>query len=441
MKILSLNVNNFLRIEALEITPRGNTVKITGKNDQGKSSTLKAIDAALTGGKGAEEPIHGDATKAEIELKLGSGETINYIVKRTYVRRDDKPVLATLTVTTPDGAKYGKPQETLDKILGAVSLDPVKFLEMKPDQQAKAVRAFVPDYDFVAAEKEIKANFDKRTDVNREVARLKAELDGLGDARDVAEPIDVSQLLQAIEDAGKAERAKMEAEQHVKDAEFKIEAYGRNKDAIQRKIDGLKAQLADAEKEMAENDRFIDSGRVMLEEVAAKVSQMRPIPDVSEIRTKIDEAQSFNEQQAEARMHNSRIERLKAALEVQEKEAAALTKAITDGREAGDKAMANAKLPVEGLSFTEDTVLLNGYPFSQASFSKRLMTAVAIAAAHAPELRLVRIEDGDKLDDDSQEALAKFADEHDLQVWMETVQHGEPVGFVIEDGKLKGYAE
>lgn len=442
MKILSLNVQNFLRLEALEIVPEGNTIKITGKNDQGKSSALKAIDAALTGAKGAvEQPIHGDALKATIELKLGDGETISAIVTRTYVKRDGKDDLATLTVTTTDGAKYPKPQEFLDKVMGGLSLDPVKFLDMKPEQQAKAVRGLVQGYDFDAAAAQNKQDYEKRTDVNREIKRLEGELAGLPEETEASEIIDVQKLIDKLESVNEIERVRLRLQSDVRDVEGKLamaEEHGRRLD---EEIDILRRQLAEAEKAREQANGTIEGVKKQLDEARAALNASSEPIDTQEIRDQINEAQAHNEAVRAAAAAKTRRDRLESELKTRMAEAKALTDAMADRDAAAATAIREAKLPIEGLSFTDDTVLLNGYPFSQASFSKRLMTAVAIAAAHAPNLRLVRIEDGDKLDDESQAALAAFAEKHDLQVWMETVQHGEPVGFVIEDGKLKGYVE
>ena len=47
MRIISLAASNFARLRAVEIRPTGALVPIVGRNDQGKSSVLKAIWTAL----------------------------------------------------------------------------------------------------------------------------------------------------------------------------------------------------------------------------------------------------------------------------------------------------------------------------------------------------------------------------------------------------------
>lgn len=53
-------------------------------------------------------------------------------------------------------------------------------------------------------------------------------------------------------------------------------------------------------------------------------------------------------------------------------------------------------------------------------------------------LRLERVRDGSLLDDEAMKLLAEYAEENDLQVWIERVDSSGAVGFVIENGMLKG---
>ena len=49
MQIIRLEADSFKRLRAVDITPRGDMVMITGRNAQGKSSVLDSIQAALAG--------------------------------------------------------------------------------------------------------------------------------------------------------------------------------------------------------------------------------------------------------------------------------------------------------------------------------------------------------------------------------------------------------
>ena len=46
--------------------------------------------------------------------------------------------------------------------------------------------------------------------------------------------------------------------------------------------------------------------------------------------------------------------------------------------------------------------------------------------------------DGSLLDDEAMKTLAAMADENDYQIWIERVDSSGQVGFVLEDGHVKG---
>src|SRR4030042_1948495 len=56
MKILELSIRNLRKIEAIDISPTGNVIKIEGPNNQGKSTVLDSIFLTL-GGKIAFDPM------------------------------------------------------------------------------------------------------------------------------------------------------------------------------------------------------------------------------------------------------------------------------------------------------------------------------------------------------------------------------------------------
>lgn len=72
LKIIKLEANNVKRLKAVEITPVGHTVTISGKNDQGKTSILDSIEYALAGNRTiCEKPVRLGEAKARIVCDLG----------------------------------------------------------------------------------------------------------------------------------------------------------------------------------------------------------------------------------------------------------------------------------------------------------------------------------------------------------------------------------
>ena len=163
MKIISLIAENIKRISAVEIAPDGNLVQITGRNGQGKSSILDAIWWALAGTKHIQaQPIRKGADAAHIQLDLGE-----VVVRRTFRRKGEDEFTTSLSVESPDGARFKSPQDVLNAFLGALSFDPLEFARMKPREQFDALRHFVPGIDFDQIDGKNRADYAKRTDAGR----------------------------------------------------------------------------------------------------------------------------------------------------------------------------------------------------------------------------------------------------------------------------------
>ena len=132
MKIVKLQAQNIKNLKAIEITPDGNVIQLTGKNGAGKSAILDAIFSGLTGAKIDDVIRHGEE-KGNVEINLGE-----FIIKRVYKKDGDR-----LEITNPEGLKYTSPQTMLDKLLGKLTFDPLSFKDMKPIKQKEVLMNMV----------------------------------------------------------------------------------------------------------------------------------------------------------------------------------------------------------------------------------------------------------------------------------------------------------
>ena len=183
MRIIKLVAENFKKIRAVEITPTGDLIEITGRNGAGKSSILDAIWAALKNADHIQAmPIRKGADKARIRLDLGE-----LVVERKF-----SPSGSVLTVESDKGARFTSPQGILDKLLGALTFDPLAFVNQEPREQFESLRKIVPlEVDLDQLDRLKRTDFDKRTEINREAKSLRAQADGIA-VPDMlpAEPID-----------------------------------------------------------------------------------------------------------------------------------------------------------------------------------------------------------------------------------------------------------
>ena len=99
-KIVQLTAENVKRLSVVEITPKGNVIVIGGKNGQGKTSVLDAIEYALAGDPAAKMPVRRGEEKAHVVVELD-----DLIVKRTFTAAGG----TSLVVTNKDGVKQLSP--------------------------------------------------------------------------------------------------------------------------------------------------------------------------------------------------------------------------------------------------------------------------------------------------------------------------------------------
>ncbi|NTD85444.1 AAA family ATPase [Agrobacterium tumefaciens] len=423
MKIVQLNAENIKRLVAVEIRPDGNLVEITGKNGQGKTSILDAIWWALDTNKTVQsKPVRDGAESGFIELDLGE-----YIVRKKFTPRENGDVTISLTVKNKDGAKFGSPQELLSGFIGDLTFDPIAFSRMKPRDQVTALRALVPGYDFEAADKANRDDFDQRTDINRRARELKAQIEGLSVPEGTPdERISSDDLMQELQSA--------------LEKNAQADAVVAKRANIAERISNMEETIAFKKQQVKDLQSQIVKAELDLEELRDEedgLGEPAEKADIEAIRRRVTESEEINR----------RVDRKKqrAALEKELSEAeemsASLTKTIEARKSAAAKAVREARLPVAGLELTEEAILLNGQPFNQASDAEQLRVSIAVAGAMNPRLRIVRVRDGSLLDNDSMAALTSYAEENDLQLWIETVQSNRETAIVIEDGRVRSTEE
>jgi len=412
MKIVALNAENIKRIVTVEIKPDGNLVQITGKNGNGKTSVLDSIWWALDGAKNIQAaPIHKGATHGRIRLDLGE-----IIVTRTF-KNGKSGQTSSISVTSADGAKFPSPQAMLDGLLSSLAFDPLAFSRMGPKDQFDTLKKFVPDVDFNAIDEANRRDFVERADINRSAKDLKSAIEVLKvDVNGPTELVVEKDLVDQLEAA-----AQKNADRGTREANRK------------RMADEANDQMNKA------NALIIES--VKLKEASEKTQkkldgagQLADIIDVSEIREKINKAKATNENVAAIARQKAMVEKF----EKYEAQAKELTSAMEVREIEKRKKVAKAKLPVRGLSFGDNAILLNELPFDQASDAEQLQTSVSMAMALNPKLKVIRVRDGSLLDEDALKLLSEMADTNDYQVWIERVDGSGKVGFVLEDGMIKG---
>lgn len=468
MRIVALTAENVKRLTAVHIEPTGNVVQITGRNRQGKTSVLDAIWWAIEGAEHIQaSPIRKGATKARIRLDLGE-----IIVTRKFSAKEDGGFTTSITVESPDGAVFKSPQKLLDDLVGELSFDPLAFGRMKPRDKFDALRKFVEGVDIAHLDALNEGDFKRRTDINRDLKNAKAAVEATVVAADPpAERVDTTELVAQMEKASehnsdietrkanrlaaaeRIEALRAAAVAHLANVDVTNGAVakrlGEDVADIEQQIQALQARIetlrAKAAEQVAGNREYLTSMAASAtreaDEIEAKVAAAPPLAksiDVANLAAQINAANDSNRLLDQWEKDIARKRELQAAADDLAQQSDELTAKITERAQQKQAAIAKAHLPVDGIGFGDGYITLRGVPFEQGSDAEQLEASVAIAAALNPKLRVIRIRDGSLLDDDAMQRLGEIAEQRDFQVWIERVDGSGTVGFVLEDGHLKG---
>lgn len=426
LHIVSLTAENVKRLVAVSITPTNKLVEITGKNGAGKTSVLDSIWWAL-GGAGSlqKAPIRKGQDSARIRLDLG-----DYVVTRKFARAEDGEFTTSLSVENADGGRLTKGQTLVESFLGSLTLDPLEFARMKPRDQFETLKGYVEGVDIEAIDAANRTDFDKRTDINRQVKAKQAEADAIPipsatPALKVDESALVDELSAVADHNAQIERRKDARAQAAAD----IERYQQEAINARDRASDLRAQAESWETEAANND-------TRASELTTKLANAEQLPDpkdAAEVRARLDAAKATNALVDQA----TRRKTLKDEATKLEKDSGDITDRIEARNKQKQEAIAAAKMPVDGITFADGAILFGGVPFDQASDAEQLRASVAIAMAGEPRLRVLRIREGSLLDDEGLKIVAEMAQARDFQVWVERVDTSGSRGFVIDDGHVR----
>lgn len=391
-KIVRFEAENFKRLKAVEITPTGEIIELTGANAQGKSSIIDGI-AATFGGASAvpPEPIHRGAKKGHVEIDVGA-----FRVRREFTTRGDR-----LKMIAADGTDIAKPQTELTRLCGGtLAFDPLSFMREKPAEQARILREMV-GLDTTEMDAASKAAYDARTTVNRDLKSATARRDVIKVPAGAPESeVSASYLLQRIADARKAN--------DERDRQF-------------RRAGEIRQRMANLERDLERLAEELES--ITLGEPA----------DTAALEDELTNLEARN-RAARARVDADAIDNQIAALEAESKR---YTDAIDDIAAKKKAMVEGASYPLPGLAVVDGVVTYNDLPLLQASQAEQLRVSTAIGMALNPRLHVMLINDGSLLDSTSLRMVAEMAKAADFQVWIERVDESGERGIVIEDGRVK----
>lgn len=476
MIIKRLELVNFQVISEFNADFEGNVYFITGDNELGKSTVLKAIGALLTGARDAV--LKNGENKGFARMVIGDdGE--EYKVELRYTKSNPR---GTLSITQKSNGMRSDNVSMLQKIFGYTDFDAVEFSRWSETaegrrKQIEVVKSLLPEKvrkRIAEIDSEIIDLKDKRLFSNRELKQynaLCAEAENnlsSGDVEKFTVPKDITTLMQEQQVAAqlieKAKTVRASREQRIIQLSAIPERIKQVDKDYLNKIENIKSRLIEARKAYEE--------RLALAEKAYKEAQDMLTEDSKQVETdKANQLKSIEEERVDLEIRKANAdkwleeyekdnpekldtaERLKAAEEYNKKcrivseykEKVRLRDSVAKDVDAMEKRLeklaserenliSDSKLPISGLSFTNEGLELNGVPFiaGKVSDSQIMEVAAKLIIASNPTVKVFRIARGESLGQKRLQAILDLAKKEGFQGFIESVVRGQQ-DLIIEE--------
>jgi DNA repair exonuclease SbcCD ATPase subunit len=440
MKIIKFKAANFQKLKVVEIAPDGNVVQITGKCEQGKTTILDAIHAALGGGKMPAEPIRQGEKKASVEIDLG-----DMIVTRSFT-----PAGSSLKIVNKEGFKASKPQDLLDKLVGKLAFDPLEFARADSKKQVEMLLGVIDLKIDLAKLQELagiefkefenpldtlneayKEVLENRKLTNRQLDSAKKVLADMPVVEKV-EKIPLADLVEEKEQLEKINKNHKDQRDQALDQQYVVDSCGREVEDKKQEIIEIEHLLAEAKLELIKKESLLDAAVKdlgIMNDVASALQDA----DLTDINTRIATVDETN------RQADKYVQRQAKQIELDKFQAESddYTGRLKNIIDYKNTLVKSTKFPVEGLDFANGGINYNGVPFAQSSTAQKLKVSTAIGMAINPKLRVMLIDGAESLDSTQKQIVADMAKDNDYQLWITEVNENEKIGIYIEDGAVK----
>ena len=465
MYIKKLELLNFQVIEKFEAEFNGTVYFVTGDNELGKSTLLKAIGALLTGQR--DDVLRSGASKGFAKMVVGDdGE--EYDVQLSFTENNPR---GTLTIKQKTTGMATNNVSMLQRIFGYQDFDAVEFSRWSETaegrrKQIAVVKALLPEpvrNRIAEIDESVATMKAERTGVNRDVKTFATLFESIenqlapGDVEKFAAPVDVTELMERqqnnaklIEKAKTVRMALETRKQQLAEIPTRIEAEKAKADETRaecaKRVESARilyekavAEQKEAEKRITDlynaNVANIEAEKVYFEERKANAEKWLETyeannPEKSNVAELLVNAEAHNKRfnlvcQYKEKKHQyesvkAKAEQMDADIDKLSKERATL--------------IANAHLPIAGLSFSDDGLELNGIPFvpGKVSDSQTMEIAAKLVIASNPTVKVFRIGRGESLGQKRLETIIDIARRNGFQGFIEQVQRGQTEMLVEE---------
>lgn len=452
MKTSLIKVRSMFGIHEAELGS-GN-YELTGKKGTGKSSLLDAIRTNLTNRSDRAYIVKQGADEGEILIETDTGLRID--------RKFKAEMETGLLSLKENGLNVPRPQSFLNEIITPLQLNPVEFINMPVAEQNRIILNLIDypwdmkwiedkfgeipkgvDYhqNILSVLDQIQADngvyYQTRQQINSDRLYKRKAAEEI--AASIPEHFDAAkweaydtgakyaELSKIQQENGKIARAKAFRDSYndklrgiTADRDIAIsnakDAISSERDGLNRTIERLKAEIKAAEDKLTGLDSKLadkvklaqadfETAKAKLDAdtgIADQYADIEPTPTTA-LQEEIATAEAMKKHLNEY----ARMKRMQDEVDELTEKSDALTEKITLARTLPGQVLAEAKIPVEGLTVKDGKPLVNGLPLSNLSDGEKLDLCVDVTIAKKNDgvLQIILIDGAERLDDKSREAL------------------------------------
>lgn len=447
MKLLKYTIQNVMGVKDITLDVEGHHLFLVGgKNAQGKTSALTALLMALCGKRGLsaypEISLRDGETRGIVTVELSGDPALHedekITVELTLRKKRSGEVVEGFRILDSAGEEAPEPRDLLKRLFKLRAFDPLEFERAKPKEQVEIIRNML-GIDFDEFDERRELAYEKRREIGIAGKSLKGQLDGCTKHDDAPDrEVSVQELM---EELGRRQEQNEKRNYLIRTIENQKTEIIAQEDAViaaQKEIERLKDLILSQEQKIKNaNDEIKGASELIAKCTSDLANEEFAEQDVEEVKDKIAGIDEANRKYRESK----RYDELEAKVEEARIEYERLSKEIKKIDEEKEEAVRMAPWPVPNMELSEDGLLLNGIPFSQASTKQRIIASTQVGMALNPTLRLLVCQHGSDLDIDALDELHTILEEQDFQMLVELVtrtdQDERMCAVVIEDGLVK----
>lgn len=461
LKIIGISIVDFKKIRVAYIAMREKgIVVLEGKNLQGKSSAVEAVEYVFSPGA-IEGSVNDDAKKNRVVAELSDGRVI--IKSKTTAGSPALKVYESKDSKAPLSKKdFG--QKDVSKLFSPFSFNPLAFFNKTNTEQVKQLFK-ASGIDFTETNSEISQLEGGRTLINRQIKEFGEVV--VGETKEVEVGVDELKKIKnnLVSDNNTITKKNQDNyTQKIKEAAAnnskRLEIIQANKDVVEHGhtlkniVQEKYSEVVALQKKLNQAQLYLSDSQELLRNYDGKTEEVSDDIDISTIQHEVDELNDLTEIDdkieavEEIERHNKFVvSELKRAGELNDlnKQSKDYTDHITVLRNAKTNRLTNLNL-VEDLEIRQNgksyEIYFENQHIDRLSKSQSLVLSaeIGMSLANSNEIRAMFIDDGESLDQDMLQILEDWAVNKDVQILLTRVCYDGPSDeencIVIEDGYI-----